>query len=71
MNNYQLYRTNELLGGQMKLNIIIGLSSHNKLIVKGFDLSPISNSIPYDRTTDNDLLNYDHQSNIKSYYEKV
>ena len=71
MNNYQLYRTNELLGGQLKINIIIGLSSHNKLIVKGFDLSPISNSIPYDRTSDNDLLNYDHQSNIKSYYEKV
>lgn len=67
MNNYQLYRTNVLLGGQMKWDLIID-SSQNTLYVSDFHLSPISNNTPYTYKSDEYLIKNKHQDNVKAYY---
>lgn len=67
MNNYQLHRTNVLLGGQLKWDLIIN-SSQNTLYVSDFHLSPISNNIPYTYKTDEYLIKNTHQDNVKSYF---
>lgn len=69
MINYQLYNTNVLLGGQQKWDIII--ESDGNLYVKDFHISPISDNVSYDHLIDENLLNYSHQENLKSYYKKV
>ena len=71
MDNIQLYRTNILLGGQMKWDIILNSSNKNNLEVSDFHLSPISSMTPYNRYVDEHLLNYSHQENIKKYYSKL
>lgn len=76
MNNYQLYRTNVLLGGQMKWDIIVDAdktstsSSDKNLKVSDFHLSPISKNMPFTYNKDTLLLNYNHQTNVKEYYKK-
>jgi hypothetical protein len=67
MNNFQLYRTNLYLGGQMKWDIIIN-NDANTLYVSDFHLSPISNNISYNYKTDEYLIKNMHQDNIKLYY---
>lgn len=67
MNNYQLHRTNLLLGGQMKWDLVIN-SSQNTLYVSDFHLSPISTNIPYTYKTDEYLIKNSHQDNVKAYY---
>lgn len=70
MNNFQLYRTNLYLGGQMKWDLIIN-SSTNGLYVDDFHLSPISNNIPYTFKSEDNLLKNKHQDNVKLYYNKI
>lgn len=70
MENFQLYRTNLLLGGQLKWDIVIE-NSNNGLYVKDFHLSPISNNIPYTHQSDERLLNNSHQDNVMLYYKKI
>lgn len=70
MNNFQLYRTNLQLGGQMKWDIIVN-SAASKLYVSDFHLSPISNNIPYTYKSDENLLNYNHQDNVKTFYKTI
>lgn len=67
MENFQLYRTNILLGGQMAWDIIVD-TQDGDLIVSDFHLSPINIKTP--KYSDENLLNYRHQDNIKSYYKK-
>lgn len=67
MNNYQLYRTNLLLGGQMKWDLIID-NTQNTLYVSDFHLSPISNNVPYTYKSDEYLIKNKHQDNVKAYY---
>ena len=67
MGNYQLYRTNVLLGGQMKYDIILKSTDDDKLEVEDFHL----NTISPETTCKNDyvsLINYKHQDNIKMFY---
>lgn len=68
MNNYQLYRTNLFLGGQMKWDIIVS-NDRNTLYVSDFNISPISNNCTYNALTDV-IINNNHQDNIKLYYSK-
>ena len=68
MENFQLFRTNILLGGQMKWDLILD-SQEDVLIVSDFHLSPISSSSPYNRYSDESLLNYSHSDNIKKFYK--
>lgn len=68
MENFQLYRTNVFLGGQMKLDLILD-ASNNGLSVSDIHLRPISNNMLYSYTEN--LLNNSHQDNIKSYYNSI
>lgn len=67
--NYQLCRTNVKLGGQMKLDLILGKRG-NDLVIKDFNLSPISNLIPYNHNNEN-ILGNTHQTNINEFYKKI
>jgi hypothetical protein len=68
MNNYQLYRTNLLLGGQMKWDLIVN-KVQNTLCVSDFHLSPISNNTPYMHKPDEYLIKNKHQDNVVAYYK--
>ena len=69
MSNYQLYKTNVLLGGQMKWNMKVS-SFKSNLYIDDFYLSPISDSIVYNKP-DRDVLNYSHSENIKDLYNTI
>lgn len=72
MNNYQLYRTNVLLGGQMKYDLILSQNSNNHNIdIKDIHITPISSNAPYNKYIDDDVLNYNHIENIKTFYKKT
>ena len=68
MNNFQLYKTNLLLGGQMQWDIVVD-SLSSTLCVSDFQLSPISASTPFASSNDYIVKN-SHQNNVKSYYSK-
>ena len=70
MENFQLYRTNLFLGGQMKWDIVLD-TQDSILCVSDFHLRPISNNVPYTYESDEKLLNNSHTDNIKLYYNKV
>lgn len=71
MVNYQLYRTNVLLGGQMKYDLLLD-SNSDETYIKSLHITPISNSVPYNKYVDEeDLINYHHHENIKNYYKEI
>lgn len=70
MNNFQLYRTNLYLGGQMKWDIIID-SANASLYVSDFHLSPISKNVSYTHRSDENLVNNKHQDNVKNFYNQI
>lgn len=70
MTNYQLYRTNVLLGGQMKYDIIIDNKKGN-LFVNDFHITPISRAVSYNKYIVDNLMNYSHQENIKRFYHTI
>lgn len=70
MVNYQLYRTNVTLGGQMKYDIILDSAGQN-LIATDFHITPISSSVPYNKHIRENLLLYKHKDNISRYYKKI
>ena len=70
MNNFQLYRTNLYLGGQMKWDLVID-SNTNTLHVSDFHLTPISKNTPYTYRSDEYLIKNLHQDNVKSYYSRL
>lgn len=69
MENYQLYNTNVLMGGQQKLDLV--LESDGELYVKDFHITPISDNVPYNNILDENLLNYSHRENLKNFYKKI
>lgn len=69
MANYQLYRSNVYLGGQMKYDIILEKEG-NKLIAKDFHITPISSKSPNNKYAKDYLLNYKHHENIAKFYKK-
>ena len=70
MDNFQLYKTSPLLGGQMKWDIILE-SDMDDLFVSDFHISPISNRLPYNKYVDENLLVSPHQDNVKNFYKKI
>lgn len=70
MDNFQLYRTNLYLGGQMKWDLVVD-STSTELYVSDFHLTPISNNIPYTYKSDENLLKNKHQDNVKAYYKNI
>lgn len=69
MNNYQLYRTNVLLGGQMKWDLVLD-ATNTSLCISNFNLTPISSNVPRSYSNDKYLLTNTHQENVKTYYDK-
>lgn len=70
MVNYQLYRTNVLLGGQMKWDLVLD-DVNDQLVIKDFHLTPISRNVPFNKRSDETLINYSHQENVKRYYHDI
>lgn len=70
MVNYQLYRTNVLLGGQMKYNLILD-NTADDIIIKSLYITPISNRVPYILPIDKNLFNNSHMNNIKNFYKST
>lgn len=70
MANYQLYRTNVLLGGQMKYDLILNPVGEN-LAITDFHISPISDAVPFNKYVDDNLLKYNHLDNIEKYYKSI
>lgn len=70
MNNYQLYRTNAKLGGQIAWNIILG-STEGDLNVTNFCLSPYSPYASFAYNEDRDWLRYTHQENVSHLYKQI
>lgn len=70
MNNYQLYRTNAKLGGQVAWNIILG-SVEGDLNVTNFCLSPYSPYASFAYNEDRDWLRYTHQENVSHLYKQI
>lgn len=69
MENFQLYKTNVLLGGQMKWDLILDVNG-DVLEVSDLHLTSISPSAPQIRYSDENLMNYRHQENVKEFYNK-
>lgn len=67
MVNYQLYRTNPKLGGQMKIDLVVDKSG-NDLSVGDIHITPINYKVPYNRHSRENLINYSHQENISRFY---
>lgn len=65
MNNYQLYKTNVKLGGQLKWNICVS-SIGTQMYINDFYLSPINDAIYFDKQEN--PLNHTHQENIANLY---
>lgn len=70
MSNYQLYRTNVKLGGQMKWDLKLE-SAGDDLYITDFKLSPVSDYAPFNRYEVTDSINYSILENIKSYFKKI
>lgn len=67
MSNYQLYRTNILLGGQIKWDLIIN-NDVKGLTVSEFHLTPISNTALDILPLKSNILKNSHIQNIRTYY---
>ena len=66
MHNYQLYRTNPLLSGQVKWCVSLG-KENGILHVSGFNLDTIS-PIVYNRFDERNLLKHTHLENLAEFY---
>lgn len=70
MSNYQLYRTNVKLGGQVKWDLKIE-SIDDDLYISDFKLSPISDYVAFNRYEVGDYINYSILENLKAYHKKI
>lgn len=69
MDNYQLYKSNIFLGGQMKWDLVVE-AGKDGLYINNFFLTPISEYAPFRFIANKNLLNYSHLDNIKSFYKE-
>lgn len=70
MNNYQLNNTSVYLGGQCRWDIAISKIKGGSIEVTGFQLAPLSDSIPYNKHADN-ITNTPHSENLKNFYNDI
>jgi len=66
MNNFQLNNTSIYLGGQCKWDIVVG-NYNGQIYIQGFQLSPLSNNVPFNKKGSIDGLNEDHSYTLKKY----
>ena len=70
MNNFQLNNTSVYLGGQCKWDIVLG-NYNGQLYVQGFQLTPLSDNVPYNKRGSVDHLNQDHSYTLKKYCKDI
>ena len=70
MNNFQLNNTSVYLGGQCKWDIVLS-HKDDELEVVGFQLTPISNNIPFNKRGDVTMLNDDHSYTLKKFCKEL
>ena len=66
MNNFQLNNTSVYLGGQCKWDIVVG-NYNGQIYIQGFQLSPLSNNVPFNKKGSIDGLNENHSYTLKKY----
>ena len=71
MKNYQLYRTNVLLGGQLQLDLVTSSKNGAEIQVDNAHLSPISPMVPFTYSPQENIVLYKHQDNIREFYKKT
>ena len=69
MHNYQLYRTNPRLSGQLKWDLTID-AYDGELYVENMGLTPLFNSLRFVKNPKGDLLRNTHQENVRLFYER-
>lgn len=67
--NYQLYKTNPKLSGQIKWNLVVS-NDNEGLSISNFQLLPISNNALSIIPLKSNVLNTTHVSNLRKYYNK-
>lgn len=70
MYNFQLNNTSVYLGGQCQWDLVLGKDSGN-LTVDGFQLTPISENIPFNKKGEIRHLNDYHSDTIKEFYSDI
>lgn len=69
--NVQLRRTLTKLGGNMQLDMIIGVDGKQHAFVKQAHIRPISRLVNYVPIIDERIMDRPHQMNIKRFYERT
>ena len=64
MQNYQLYSTNILLGGNMKFDFVLGATKVDKI-----QITPLSDKVPYNYTVNDNIKNQSLIYNIRKFYK--
>jgi len=70
MNNFQLNNTSVYLGGQCKWDIVVG-NYNGQIYIQGFQLSPLSNNVPFNKRGSIDGLNENHSYTLKKYCDTL
>ncbi len=70
MNNFQLNNTSVYLGGQCQWDLILK-SQNNKFVVDGFQLSPISNNVSFNKKGEVKHLNNNHSDTLKKFASEL
>ena len=69
MENYKLYSTNLLLGGNMKYDLVLDTiadeKTHKKITsIRDVHITPLAELTSYNKYIDENLMNYTHQENL-------
>ena len=70
MNNFQLNNTSVFLGGQCKWDVIL-TNRDDELVITGFQLTPISDNIPFNKKGETSILNDNHSYALKKFYNDI
>ena len=70
MNNFQLNNTSVYLGGQCQWDLILK-SQDGTFIADGFQLTPISNNVSFNKKSDINHLNNNHSDTLKKFASEL
>ena len=68
MQNYQLYSTNILLGGNMKFDFVLDMGDNSTKVDK-IQITPLSDKVPYNYTVNDNTKNQSLIYNIRKFYK--
>lgn len=70
MNNFQLNNTSVYLGGQCKWDIVLG-NKDGQTYIQGFQLTPLSDNVAFNKRGTINQLNKEHSYTIKKYCNEL